>query len=70
MNLVITEGTASMWHYHLSKADATARGLCGAETMRTALRPQQWRTMPSYHVPYSWCSKCDAARIAREQGEA
>ncbi len=65
--LVITEGIAGMWHYHLSEAHRKTRSLCGARTMHTAMPLQDWNVPFGEHFPKrpTWCEKCDVA--ARQQ---
>jgi len=66
--LVVTEGISGFWHYHLSVEGSPSRGLCGAWTMPTSLPLSGWnRRIPHYHIPESFCSKCEAARLARKQ---
>ena len=66
--LVITEGVAWMWHYHISKEETSTRGLCGAPTMRTAMRMSAWKVPFGEHFPKrpTWCHKCDAMKEKSE----
>jgi len=40
--LCVTEGVAGVWHYHLSHPENWTRGLCGAQTMRTAIKVEDF----------------------------
>ena len=68
--LVISEGVAGMWHYHLSSAKGSGyiRGLCGARTMATAIPLGGWRVSFGEHFPKrpTWCEACE--KLAREMG--
>lgn len=58
----ITEGVAGMWHYHL-RVEGEQKALCGATVMRTSVPPENWnRKIAGYHLPRSFCEKCEALR--------
>lgn len=60
--LEVTEGVAGVWHYHLRKV-GQLRALCGAMVMRTSIPLERWnRKIPDYHLPESFCEKCEAKR--------
>lgn len=42
-NLVVTEGIAGYWHYHLSSSDETSMALCGSRTMPTKIQLEYFR---------------------------
>ena len=67
VTLVVTEGVAGVWCYHLNDEKQKARALCGAWTMPTSIKLECWgKTPPNYHIPESWCSKCAALRSSVE----
>lgn len=68
MKLVITEGVSGLWHYHLSDEEKKTRGLCGAQTMHTAMRLADWKVPFGEHFPKrpTWCAACDRLRNAKE----
>ena len=57
----VTEGIASVWHYHLSRDDSKARALCGAQVMDTAILFKDWKVSFGEHFPKrpTFCEKCD-----------
>lgn len=58
--LVIVEGLAGTWHYHLAPEEKFTRALCGAQTMRTSIPLAYWNKTPKdHHIPESWCSRCE-----------
>lgn len=59
MSYVVTEGVESTWHYHWSKDGVTSRALCGAMTMPTGARPEDWG-WPGHpgHIRYKYCKRC------------
>lgn len=62
MNLEVTEGIAGMWHYHL-RPRGELRALCGAAVMRTSVPLDRWnKKIPNYHIPESFCQKCNELR--------
>lgn len=58
---VVTEGVESVWSYHISKPERRARGLCGAQTMYTAIPVEHWKMQFGEHFPKrpTWCIKCE-----------
>ena len=62
--LVISEGVAGYWHYHLSVEGRITRGLCGAETMYTSIPLERWGVKGPSHLPksYTYCKECEKAR--------
>lgn len=68
----ITEDVESTWHYHLSlwvRANGAKVGqpnvvaLCGARVMPISIPLKAWDTTPpNWHIPESWCKKCDQLR--------
>ncbi len=61
-NYIITEGTAGMWHYHLSNPDDPFRALCGARVMNTSIPLKRWKVPfgENFAKKPSWCVLCDA----------
>lgn len=60
----ISEGVSGTWHYHLREV-GEIKALCGAMVMRTSMRLGRWnKKIPDYHIPESFCSKCDELRVA------
>lgn len=61
---VVTEGIHGMWHYHISEAGKTTRGLCGAKTMHTSISLKDWRVPFGEHFPKrpTWCQECERLR--------
>ena len=60
MSLVVCEGIAGMWSYHLRDAGSKEyRGFCGAETMDRTVPVTYWGQTPkNYHIPEKWCRVC------------
>ncbi len=58
----VTEGIAGTFHYHISNDQVNARGLCGAETMVTAIPLSVWGVRG--HLNEHWCEACVAKAIA------
>lgn len=56
-DLIVTEGTAGTYHYHLSHSDKFTRALCGKQTMKTGLAIAQWGTR-SKHLGETYCKRC------------
>ncbi|MDR9836961.1 MULTISPECIES: hypothetical protein [Herbaspirillum] len=54
--LHITEGVSGTWFYHLSAAGTNARGLCGAQTMYTAIPLASWGAKG--HLNERYCADC------------
>lgn len=69
-DLEITEGLSGLWHYHLSDSGSLHRGLCGAPTMRTAMRLSSWKVQFGEHFVKrpTWCAKCDAMKEEKRHG--
>lgn len=65
-DLVVSEGIAGYWHYHISEPGKTTRGLCGAKTMHTSINIRDWRVPFGEHFPKrpTWCHECEAMRAA------
>jgi hypothetical protein len=61
-DFIITEGVAGVWTYHWSKADSWTRGLCGAQTMRTELKPDAWGQQG--HLGERYCRRCAERKAA------
>lgn len=61
--LVVTEGISGVWHYHISEAHRTTRGICGAKTMHTSIPITEWKVPFGEHFPKkpTWCEACDEA---------
>lgn len=55
--LIVTEGIAGVWSYHLSLADKFTVSLCGRQTMKTGLPLSAWG-IKSKHIPESYCRVC------------
>jgi hypothetical protein len=57
---VITEGVSGMYHYHVSEHQHSGRSLCGAATMNTGMRLQDWGVPFGDHFPKrpTWCAIC------------
>jgi hypothetical protein len=60
MIVLITEGIAGRWHYHLREAGKLiGPALCGAEVMHTSIPLTYWNKTPkNYHLPEKWCEEC------------
>lgn len=56
-DLVITEGVASVYFYHLSEPERKTVSLCGAQTMHTSLPLSSWG-FKSKHIPEGYCETC------------
>ena len=57
----VTEGISGYWHYHLSQ-DGKFTGLCGARTMDTSLKLEDWGLQNwGEHFPKrpTFCKECD-----------
>lgn len=54
--LHVTEGVSGTWYYHLSAAGTNARGLCGAQTMHTAIPMACWGAKG--HLNERYCGEC------------
>ena len=64
--LEICEGVSATWHYHLCKP-GTFKALCGASVMLSHVPLDQWnKKIPNYHVPESFCQKCDGIKDEHE----
>ncbi len=63
--LMVTEGVESMWHYHFSYKKTMSRGLCGATTMYTSIRVEDWGVKFGEHFPKrpSWCKDCEQKKL-------
>jgi hypothetical protein len=65
---VVTEGISGVYHYHLSPAaqGGYVRGLCGAQTMSTAISVSSWGQSGGEHLAkrYTYCKECQ--RLATE----
>lgn len=60
--LVIKEGVAGVWFYHLTYADNYV-SLCGQRVMNTSMQLDHWDCTPeNYHIPEKWCKKCESLR--------
>lgn len=62
--ITVSEGISGMWHYHVSDNGGT-RGLCGKQTMSTAVTLQTWGFKPG-HMPTRYCKEC--ATLAEQRG--
>jgi hypothetical protein len=60
--IVITEGVAGYYHYHLSLKEKTSKGFCGALTMPTAIPLSEWGKPGGEHLAkkYTYCKECSA----------
>jgi hypothetical protein len=69
---IVTEGISGMWHYHLSKPAKFTRGLCGAQTMQTAIELADFGKSFGDHFPKkpTWCSKCKQLAAGDQHAEA
>ncbi|MET3371974.1 hypothetical protein ABIC89_001015 [Variovorax boronicumulans] len=72
MNLAITEGISGLWHYHLSDEAKKMRGLCGAQTMHTAMPLTAWKVPFGENFPKrpTWCEACSLKAAQPDQGGA
>ncbi|MYM92540.1 hypothetical protein [Duganella vulcania] len=52
----VTEGVSGTWFYHLSAAGTDVHGLCGAQTMHTAIPLARWGAKG--HLNERYCSQC------------
>jgi hypothetical protein len=68
-DVVITEGIAGVWFYHLSQRGATTRSLCGAPTMPTMIPLSTWGH--SSHLRERYCRHCEgmAAESIQKAGQ-
>lgn len=62
MSLHIVEGVSGLWHYHLAKSGTNATALCGARTMGTNIKIEEWALPFGEHFPKrpTWCHECEA----------
>lgn len=62
----VTEGVSGMWHHHLSQDNNQAKGLCGANVMRTTINIRDWGIPFGKHFPKkpTWCAECERLRLA------
>lgn len=57
----VTEGIESCWNYHISRPDQITQSLCGKPTMGTNVPLDAWgKTPKNYHLPETWCAKCES----------
>jgi len=68
VEIVITEGVESTWHYHFSNSDNTTRSFCGKQTMQTGLPLSSWGFVSS-HIGESYCKECEKLYNVRQTGE-
>jgi len=71
--LIITEGSSGLWHYHLSGELTFFRGLCGKETMQTAMPLSTWRVPFGEHFTKrpTFCTECDELfELLKKEGHA
>lgn len=68
---IVTEGIQGLWHYHLSDPKTFTRGLCGAQTMKTAIEATDFGKPFGEHFPKkpTWCAKCQQL-LAQQQPAA
>jgi hypothetical protein len=60
--LVITEGIAGYWHYHISYDDTRHVGLCGKRTMYSGTAVVTWNWVGhrgAGDINYSYCKDCE-----------
>lgn len=56
--LIVTEGVAGMWFYHLSKKETPNISLCGKQTMRTDFPIHEFPIKLADHIPHGNCKRC------------
>jgi hypothetical protein len=59
--LIVTEGIAGTWFYHLSEPKRFSRGLCMANTMRTAVPISAWGHRS--HLNERYCKRCEGLAV-------
>lgn len=64
---IVTEGISGVWHYHLSDPKTFTRGLCGGQTMKTAIEAADFGKPFGDHFPKrpTWCVNCQ--QLATQQ---
>jgi len=64
-SMFIVEGTASVYHYHLSHTGHSGQpALCGiTNVMHTEIPFKNWKSPPD-HIPSSYCAECDKIYLA------
>lgn len=55
-DLIISEGIASVWFFHLSERQTPTRALCGAQTFATLIPLRTWGQRG--HLNERYCTKC------------
>ncbi len=63
--LLITEGVAGYYHYHLSREDSFTKALCGRDVMKTEIPLSSWGVVT--HLNETWCEQCAALCLNSEQ---
>jgi hypothetical protein len=61
-DLVIVEGRAGVWSYHLARAADEATALCGRPTMPTLLPMSSWGDVT--HLKERYCRACELKAAA------
>ena len=56
----IVEGVSGLHHYHVAEDGTNATALCGARTMSTSIKLEDWGVPFGDHFPKrpTWCSRC------------
>lgn len=56
----VVEGVSGLWHYHIAESETNARALCGARTMSSGIRIEDWAKPFGEHFPKrpTWCQLC------------
>ena len=57
-DLVVTEGIAGVWFYHLSHWKTYTTSLCGRDTMMSPVNLKNWGKSGS-NTPDKWCKECE-----------
>ena len=61
--LVIREGIAGTWRFHLAPADDKCTSLCGKRVMFSGFDLHEWGVVSANdRITYRWCAKCEALR--------
>lgn len=64
--LVISEGIAGYWHYHISYSDTRYVALCGKKTMYSGAPIDTWGVVGhggAGDIHYSYCKDCEHLKV-------
>ena len=56
----IVEGISGLYHYHVAEEGTNATALCGARTMSTSIKLEDFGVPfgEHFHKRPTWCSRC------------